>query len=152
MAMVTANCWKSRPVMPGMKTVGRNTAARTSAMAMTGPATCSIAARVASRGAIPSSMWRSTASTTTMASSTTRPMATTIPIRAIGLMENPRRGKKAKVPMSETGTATAGISVARHPCRKTNTTMITRTIAINSVSTISRIPSVTERVVSSATA
>src|SRR6185295_15365447 len=35
-AMVTANCWYRRPVMPGMKAVGTNTAASTSAMPTTG--------------------------------------------------------------------------------------------------------------------
>ena len=34
------------------------------------------------------------------------------------LMENPNNGKKTKVPIRETGTASSGISVARHPCRK----------------------------------
>jgi hypothetical protein len=34
--MVTANCWQSRPVMPGINAVGTNTADRTKAMAMTG--------------------------------------------------------------------------------------------------------------------
>src|SRR5262249_23699374 len=37
-AMVTANCWYMRPVMPGMKAVGTKTAARMRAMAATGPA------------------------------------------------------------------------------------------------------------------
>ena len=40
-------------------------------------------------------------------------------------MEKPKSGKNAKVPMSETGTASSGISVARQPCRKMNTTRIT---------------------------
>ena len=43
------------------------------------PDTCSIALIVASRGASPCSMWCSTASTTTMASSTTMPIASTRP-------------------------------------------------------------------------
>ena len=72
MAMVTANCEKSRPVIPGMKTLGRKTAESTRAMAMTGPETSSMAFFVASLGGRPFSMWCSTASTTTMASSTTR--------------------------------------------------------------------------------
>ena len=55
-----------------------------------------------------------------------------------------------KVPTSDTGTASSGINVARQPCRKTNTTMITSTSASNSVFWISLMPSVTESVVSSA--
>ncbi len=47
-AMVTANCWYNRPVIPGMKAVGINTAARIRAMAITGPETSSIARNAAS--------------------------------------------------------------------------------------------------------
>ena len=47
------------------------------------------------------------------------------------------------VPTSETGTASSGMSVARQPCRKMNTTMMTSTSASNSVLTISFMPSVT---------
>ena len=42
-------------------------------------------------------------------------------------------GKTTKVPTSETGTASNGISVARQPCRKMYTTMMTRTSASTSV-------------------
>ena len=54
----------------------------------------------------------------------------------------------AKVPIRDTGTAQAGISVARQPCRNTKTTRITRPRARRSVLTISRIPSLMARVVS----
>ena len=49
-AMVTANCWYSRPVMPGMNAVGMNTADRMMAMAMTGPETSSMPLSAASLG------------------------------------------------------------------------------------------------------
>src|SRR5262245_48463643 len=55
-AMVTANCWYSRPVMPGMKAVGMNTADRINAMAITGPETSSIAFNDAALGDSPFSM------------------------------------------------------------------------------------------------
>ena len=113
-AMVTANCWYMRPVMPGTKAVGTNTATRIRAMATTGPETSSIAFSVASRGARPCSMWCSTASTTTMASSTTSPMASTRPNSDSVLMEKPSRGNTAKVPTSDTGTASSGMRVARN--------------------------------------
>ena len=77
-----------------MNAVGMNTAARMSAIATTGPDTSSIALSVASRGDMPSSMWCSTASTTTMASSTTRPMASTRPKSESVLTENPNSGKE----------------------------------------------------------
>jgi len=65
--------------MPVMKAHGMKTAISTSEMAMIGPATSSIALRVASRGDRPCSRLCSTASTTTMASSTTMPIASTSP-------------------------------------------------------------------------
>ena len=123
--IVTANCWYSRPVIPGMKAVGRKTAARINAIATTGPDTWDIALSVASRGERPSSMWCSTASTTTMASSTTMPIASTSASSEIVLIEKPNTGNSTKVPTSETGTASSGISVARQPCRKMKTTRMT---------------------------
>ena len=82
-------------------------------MAMIGPLTSVIALIAASLGASPASMWRSTFSTTTMASSTTMPIARTMPNKVRVLIENPRASIPAKVPIKETGTATAGIMVAR---------------------------------------
>ena len=79
MAMVTANWRKNWPRMPLMNRHGTNTAASTRPTAMTGPDTSRIAASAASRGARPASMWCSTASTTTMASSTMMPTARTRP-------------------------------------------------------------------------
>ncbi len=113
MAMVSANCRLSRPWMPPRKAAGRNTEERIRAMATTGPDTSFIAWIVAARGVIPSSMWCSTASTTTIASSTTRPIASTRPNSERALIENPSSGNIAKVPISDTGTAISGISVAR---------------------------------------
>jgi len=91
-------------------------------------------------------------STTTMASSTTMPMASTRPNSDSELIEKPSSGKTAKVPISDTGTAISGISVARQFWRKRKTTRITSSIASASVFTISLIPSVTGRVVSTETA
>ena len=149
-AIVTANCWYMRPVMPGMNAVGTNTAARMSAMATTGPETCSMALKAASRGESPSSIWCSTASTTTMASSTTRPMASTRPKSDSVLIEKPSSGKTMNVPTSATGTASSGMRVARKLWRKMKTTMTTRMRASTRVLTISRMPAVTASVVSSA--
>ncbi len=117
-------------------------------MPTTGPETSDIAFRVASRGAMPSSMWCSTASTTTIASSTTRPMASTRPKRERVLIEKPRKGKKAKVPIRDTGTAIRGMRVARQFWRNRNTTRMTRIMASPRVVAISLMPSVTGKVVS----
>ena len=96
-------------------------------------------------------MWCITASTTTIASSTTMPMASTRPSSESTLIEKPSIGKKMNAPTSDTGTVISGISVARQFCRKMNTTMMTRTTASKSVWTISLMPSVTGSVVSSDT-
>ncbi len=102
-----------------MKATGTKTEMSTREMAMTGPATSAMAARVASRGAIfPWSILCCTASTTTMASSTTMPMASTRPKRVSVLMEKPKTCISAKVPTRETGTVSMGMSVARPFCRK----------------------------------
>jgi len=95
-----------------------NTDTSTRTIAITGPVTSSMAFLAASLGESPPSMWRSTFSTTTIASSTTSPMHNTMPNRVRVLIENPRTYMPAKVPISETGTATMGISVARQLWRK----------------------------------
>src|SRR5277367_160323 len=119
---------------------------------MTGPATSFIAALVASRGgSLRLSMISVTASTTTIASSTTRPMASTNANSVRVLSENPSATNALKAPMSETGTATMGISVARQLSRKTNTTSSTSTTAISSVTTTSCKDSATNSVVSKGT-
>ena len=73
---------------------------------------------VASFGFMPCSMWCITASTTTMASSTTMPMASTRPNIDSVFSEKPSSGKKMNVPTSETGTVSSGINVARKFCKK----------------------------------
>ncbi len=87
--IVTANCRNSWPEMPGMKPIGTNTDSSTRVMAMTGPVICAIAFLVASFGGRSgsSSITRSTFSTTTIASSTTMPIASTSASREIVLAE-----------------------------------------------------------------
>ncbi|MGY4447988.1 hypothetical protein ACVWZR_002648 [Bradyrhizobium sp. i1.3.1] len=76
------------PTEPGKNAIGTNTAISTSVMPMMAPDICAIAFRVASFGGRPSSdMMRSTFSTTTMASSTRMPTASTMPNIESMLME-----------------------------------------------------------------
>ena len=117
-------------------------------MPMTGPDTSFMAWIVAACGLSPCSMWCITASTTTMASSTTMPMASTRPNIESVLTEKPSIGKKMKVPMSETGTVRSGMIVARTFCRKMNTTSVTRISASTKVWTIDSIEASTAGVVS----
>ncbi len=74
-------------------------------------------------------MLRSTFSTTTMASSTTMPMASTSPNSERLLSEKPNIAMKKKVPISDTGMAMIGMTAARQVCRNRITTSTTRMTA-----------------------
>ena len=78
-----------------------------------------------------------TFSTTMMASSTTRPIASTNASSVSRLIEKPNTSMKVKVPTSESGIATTGINTERGEPRKTNTTSVTISTAITSVRTTS---------------
>ena len=58
-------------------------------------------------------------STTTIASSTTMPIASTRPNSVSVLIEKPNALMTANVPTSETGMVSVGISVVRQSCRNT---------------------------------
>lgn len=111
--MVIANCWKSRPVIPPENETGTNTASRTMVVAIIGDVTLPMASIVASFGDMPFPIFTCTASTTTIASSTTSPMASTRPSSETMFMVKPSSGNATNVPMSDTGIAISGISVAR---------------------------------------
>ena len=112
-AMVMVNCLNSCPVMPERKLTGTNTAQSTSDIAMRAPPMPLIAFLVASYGdRCSSSMILSTFSTTTMASSTTIPIARMRPSSVIMLRENPNASITPNVPTREIGTAMAGMTVA----------------------------------------
>ncbi len=106
---------------------------------MIGPDTSRIARYVASRGLSPASMLRSTFSTTTIASSTTMPIASTRPNRLSALIEKPNTCITAKVPMIDTGTASSGMIDARHVCRNRITTSTTSSTASSKVVTTASI-------------
>ena len=80
-----------------MNASGTNTATSVSAIAMIGPLTSRMAWYVASLADKPASMFRSTFSTTTIASSTTIPIASTIPNSDSALIENPNASSSEKV-------------------------------------------------------
>ena len=122
-----------------MKAAGTNTAHSTSAMAINAAPTSSMLFLAASRGERPAAMLRSTFSTTTIASSTTMPMARTSPNSDRLLSENPNIAMTKNVPTSETGIATIGMRAARQVCRNRTTTRTTRMIASTMVSTTASI-------------
>ena len=118
------------------------TATNTRVVAITGAVTLRMASNVASLADIPFSMLTWTASTTTMASSTTIPMASTSPSRDKTFIVKPSIGKNMNAPIRETGIARVGINVALQSWMKMKTTRMTRTRAITRVTTISLIPAV----------
>ncbi len=76
------------------------------------------------------------------------PMASTIAKSVSVLIEKSKMKRPANVPMSEIGTATTAITIARQLCRKMNTTRITRMAASTKVLTTSSIDAVMNLVVS----
>ena len=65
-------------------------------------------------------------SSTTMASSTTMPIASTSPNSVRLFRLNPSGAMTANVPISDTGTSIIGRIIARQSCRNNSTTMATR--------------------------
>ena len=78
-------------------------------------------------------MMRSTFSTTMIASSTSKPIASTIANIVMTLIVKPNANSTANVASSTTGTASVGINVARQFCKNRNMTRKTSTIASTSV-------------------
>src|SRR5580658_7577701 len=137
------------PVVPGKNDTGTKTEISTSDVATIALVTSDIATEVAVCGSECSSLiCLCTFSITTMASSTTSPVASVMPNMVSELMEKPKALINAKVPTSETGIVIAGIIVARQSNRNRNMTTMTMTIASSRVCTTSRIESPTTVVVS----
>ena len=114
-----------RPVSPGRNEAGRNTEISTSVMPTIGANSASIALIAASWPDMPCSILCAAPSTTTMASSTTMPIASTIANSVDRLMVKPSAAIAANAPMMVTGTVVAGTSMARQSCRNTRITTST---------------------------
>ena len=80
-------------------------------------------------GGSPASTWRAMFSIITMASSTTNPVEIVSAIKVRLLMEKPARYITPKVPISDSGTAKLGISVADALRKKTKITATTSAMA-----------------------
>ena len=145
-AMVTANWRKKRPVIPSRKAVGTKTAQSTRAIDSSAPPTSSMVAVAARCTEVSVRRWRSTFSTTTMASSTTMPTASTRPNSVSTFRVKPKAIITPKVPISETGMARIGMVAARQFCRNSSTTSTTRNTASPIVTASSCTLSATKRV------
>ena len=110
-------------------------------MAMTGPTSSRAPISAAWYGVRPSRMWRSTFSTTTIASSTTRPTDSTMASSVSRFSVKPNACIRNTPPISDTGMATTGTSAERSdPRNRKITSMTIRTVSL-SVWTTSRIAS-----------
>ena len=125
-AMTSANWRYICPVIPGMNAGGTKTDISTRVIPIIGPNNSRIVSMLASFGDWPPSMCWETPSTTTMASSTTMPIASTTAKSVRRLILKPITAIAAKAPMIVTGTVVAGTRVARQSCRKTTMTIKTR--------------------------
>jgi hypothetical protein len=76
---ITANSRNSRPITPGMKKIGMNTATSEIEIEMMVKPISRAPTSDACIGFLPISMWRTMFSSTTIASSTTRPTASVMP-------------------------------------------------------------------------
>ena len=83
----------------------------------------------ASTAVKPVSFLEEVSSITVMASSTTKPVASTKPNRVSWLSEKPKPSTKAKVPTKATGMAMPGTKVAFQFCRNRNRINTTKTTA-----------------------
>ena len=117
-----------------MKVTGMNTATITRVIAMIAPLISWTTSFVAAYGPrCFDAIFSWTASTTTIASSTTTPIASTNANSVIRLIDMPNISMKKNVPINDTGTANVGISVLRTSPRNRKTTSDTRMNASNSV-------------------
>ena len=149
---VTANSRNKRPVCPPMNSSGINTATSDRLIASTVKPTSRAPSSAALKRSMPAaSMWRLVFSSTTMASSTTKPVATVSAIRLRLFRLKPSRCITPNVPSSDTTVATAGMKVARALRKKALTTSTTSAIEISSVSSISCSEERIELVLSEAT-
>jgi hypothetical protein len=87
----------------------------------------------AASGDRPASVWHVMFSITTMASSTTKPLAIVIAIKDRLSRLKPKRYIAAKLPIIDTGTATVGMKVTRAFLKNMKTTMMTRMTEMTNV-------------------
>ncbi len=133
-AIDTANSRNTRPTMPPISSTGMNTAISEKVIEMMVKPISRAPLSAASNGRIPPSTWRTMFSSMTMASSTTKPTESVSASSVMLLIENPNTYIAAQVPISDTGTASAGMRVAETERRNRKITRTTRQIAMSSVS------------------
>ncbi len=116
-----------------MNNTGMNTAASEAVIDTMVKAISFEPSKAASIGGLPISMWRTTFSSITIASSTTKPTESVRAIRDRLSRLYPSRYMTEKVPTSEPGSARLGISVADKLRKNMKITRTTRPIVMRSV-------------------
>ena len=127
-----ANSIKSRPAVLLWKASGTKTATSESVIEMMAKPISCMPLNAASIGFMPASICRWMFSRTTIASSTTIPMASTSASMVRMLMVKPKTFRTMNVEMMETGMATVGMRVERRLRRKMKMTSTTSTKAMPS--------------------
>ena len=110
---VIANSRNRRPMIPPIIRIGMNTAISDRLIDSTVKPTSRAPCSAARNGLMPFSMWRDVFSRTTIASSTTKPVAIVSAISVKLLIEKPARYMTPKVPTSDTGHGDARESASR---------------------------------------
>ena len=127
--IIQPNCLKSTPAIPVTIVNGKNTAIMVKVEATTEIATSCVACTAACFGEEPRSMCVVTFSSTTIASSTTLPIAIERHDREIMLSEPPVAYRYMNDAIRDIGIVITIIIVARHLPRKINTTRATKSMA-----------------------
>ena len=109
--------------------MGRNTDTSTAVVATTAKKTCRVPTTAAARRPSPLSCRRWVFSSTTMASSTISPVASTSASSVTRLTENPSAQIPASTPIRATGMVVLGITVGRH-ARKNSSIVPTTTSTV----------------------
>jgi len=128
-ASTKPNSRNSPPALPGRNDKGMNTAANTAVVVMTAKKTCRVPRTAAARGFKPAFLCLTIFSRTTMASSTTIPVASRSASSVRMLIEKPASQIPATVPISATGIVIAGMRVARQLSKKMKMMVITMLMA-----------------------
>src|SRR3954471_22838080 len=136
-ASVTPNSRNSLPTNPSKKITGRNTTANVMEVEITAKNISLLPSNAAWRIGIPCSNLRKIFSVTTIPSSTTRPVASTMPNSVSTLMEKPARYITKKVATSDIGMSINGrraVSQLRKKKKITSTTSAKEIISVSSTS------------------
>ena len=135
-ASVSANSLNNEPVKPPINAIGAYTAPKAMVIEITGMAISRVPRMAALNGVCPSLMCRSTFSNTTIASSTTKPIASTRASNVIRFHEKPNNCITNATPISDSGIVIIGIITERRE-------PINNAITTNTISAASRMVLIT---------